>query len=406
MGAPPSDEAGRPAWRRFAAIALKLGASTVVALLLAELGLRLLAPQGLVTENFRYEALPGGEQSGPGYRLLPLLFLPGRLGGRINSLGLRGPELGSKGAAERVLVVGDSFVYGAGVAEDEALPALLAGATDELEFVNAGTPGYGTARELAWLETFGEQLEADRLLLCVFVGNDLTDNLDPRAPRIVDGRLFYGDASEADPVTDHLRIWRNSSHLWRLWERKRLPAPKPAGGGGAAADVPDDAERSAGIARLHAQFAQKEAGRIEIYLPSDGPDSEELRRMATAYDVTQLALEGVVAWCAERGIELGVVLIPDVVQVDARLRSQVLAQAGLAEDALDWQRPQRSLMGWCEQLGLPCLDLAPAMASRQDELRAAGDTVDMGLYLFGDSHWSAAGHALAAELVTGFFAGE
>ncbi|MDF1798289.1 MAG: hypothetical protein P1V81_03865 [Planctomycetota bacterium] len=404
MGAPPSDASGRPAWRRLAALGLKLSASTVVALLLAELGLRWLAPQGLVTENFRYEALPGGEESGPGYRLQPLLFLPGPLGGRINSLGLRGPEFGPKGDGQRVLVLGDSFVYGAGVAEHEALPARLAAATPKLEFLNAGTPGYGTARELAWLETFGPELEPDRLLLCVFVGNDLTDNLDPRAPRIVDGRLFFGDASEADPVTDHLRIWRNASHLWRLWERKRLPAPKQAGDGPAQARGPDDAERSAGIARLHAQFAQKEAGRIEIYLPSDGPDSEELRRMATAYDVTRLALEGIVAWCVEHGVELGVVLIPDVVQVDARLRSQVLAQAGLAEDALDWRRPQRSLAAWCEELGLPCLDLAPAMGTRQEQLRAAGEATDMGLYLFGDSHWSAAGHAFAAELVTDFFA--
>src|SRR5215468_4839346 len=46
---------------------------------------------------------------------------------RVNHLGLRGPEVESRPrpGVHRVLVLGDSVVFGAGVAEDEALPAVL-----------------------------------------------------------------------------------------------------------------------------------------------------------------------------------------------------------------------------------------------------------------------------------------
>ena len=160
--------------------------------------------------------------------------------------------------------------------------------------------------------------------------------------------------------------------------------------------VVEDPGRAAAIERMHDAFARKESTRLEVYLHADGPDSEELRRMDTAYAMTRLALEGVRAWCDQRDVALGVLLIPDVIQVDQRLRARVLGGVGLAESDLDWTRPQRTLVGWCEELDLPVLDLLPAMAKRQATLRAAGDPTDMGLYLFGDSHWSAAGHAFAA----------
>src|SRR5262245_32377714 len=55
---------------------------------------------------------------------------------RINSLGLRGAELALP-AANSVVVVGDSTVFGLGVEEDEAFPARLA-AELHRPVVNAG----------------------------------------------------------------------------------------------------------------------------------------------------------------------------------------------------------------------------------------------------------------------------
>lgn len=386
-------------------LAAGLGAA-LLALVLVEGGLRLFAPQGLVTEHFRYEALPGGDAGGPGYRLQPGLFLPGRVGGRVNGLGLRGPEVPADDGRPRLVVLGDSFVYGAGVAEAETFAAGLADAVGGRGVVlNAGTPGYGTARALAWLETFGDELAPDLVLLAAFVGNDVTDNLDQEAPRIVDGRLFLDGDPDASATRDRLVILRNRLHLWRLWERARHGTAAPAGAPEDRAEA-DAAARAAALERVHDTFARQESERLGVYLPRGAGETDVDRRIATGYAMTELALEGLAAWCAERDVALGVVLIPDVVQVDARLRERVLTGVGLAEADLDWERPQRELATMAAALPAPVVDLRASMAAAQADLRADGDPSDMGLYLLGDSHWSAAGHAHAtARLVEAWRAG-
>jgi len=94
----------------------------------------------------------------------------------INSLGLRGPELGSAGASRaRVLVLGDSYTFGWAVADDEPYARVLAGLLEQgelpVEVVNAGTPGYNTVQQAALLEELWERVRPDIVVLG-FVMND------------------------------------------------------------------------------------------------------------------------------------------------------------------------------------------------------------------------------------------
>ena len=60
----------------------------------------------------------------------------------INELGLRGPWVGQEG--RKMLVLGDSFTFGAGVADNETFAAHLDAALgQEVRVVNGGMPGYG-----------------------------------------------------------------------------------------------------------------------------------------------------------------------------------------------------------------------------------------------------------------------
>jgi hypothetical protein len=75
---------------------------------------------------------------------------------RVNALGLRGVEttLAPAPGAVRILVLGDSVVFGQGVALDETFPARLAvrlGARWQMpvEALNAGAQGYDTVAEAA-----------------------------------------------------------------------------------------------------------------------------------------------------------------------------------------------------------------------------------------------------------------
>jgi hypothetical protein len=91
---------------------------------------------------------------------------------RVNSLGLRGPELAPKEPGERrVLFLGDSLTYGQGVADDETVPAALEralrvrDAAHRWSVVNAGHRAYGTSSELGLLEELGAEIRPDVVLL-------------------------------------------------------------------------------------------------------------------------------------------------------------------------------------------------------------------------------------------------
>jgi len=88
----------------------------------------------------------------------------------------------------RVITLGDSFVYGQGVEEEEALPAALERALAvrgvAARVANHGVPGHSPARSVAFLEHRLLELEPDLVLLFVF-SNDLDDDVlrcDVRPP--------------------------------------------------------------------------------------------------------------------------------------------------------------------------------------------------------------------------------
>jgi hypothetical protein len=101
---------------------------------------------------------------------------------RINSLGLRGPELSPRGDGElRVLVTGDSLVAGFEVSYPEIFTALL---EEELSrrlgravaVLNAGVRGYGTDQSYLYYRERLSQLEPD-LVVFLASANDPLNNI-------------------------------------------------------------------------------------------------------------------------------------------------------------------------------------------------------------------------------------
>jgi hypothetical protein len=90
----------------------------------------------------------------------------------VNSLGFRGPEVPlEKGIERRVLCVGDSHVYGQGVADDQTIPGRLealanAGSPSRsLRAINAGVRAYATNQEIALVEEFVPRVKPDVVAL-------------------------------------------------------------------------------------------------------------------------------------------------------------------------------------------------------------------------------------------------
>jgi hypothetical protein len=174
-------------------------AGLMVALGLAEAAVRLIRPQmtGEVVWAYRPDlgTIPVPNQRG---RKVPV-------NGPIytfshNSWGFRGSqEYGRKGAAYRVLLLGDSFTYGVGVNDDQTFAHYLqenfTAKKLAVEVINAGNPGKGTDYELRLLKTWGSKIKPDLVVLCFFL-NDFFDNAEGQYYRL-------GSQGELVPQSPH-----------------------------------------------------------------------------------------------------------------------------------------------------------------------------------------------------------
>lgn len=147
----------------------------LILFLILEIILRIILPTpfnlvGLKTEDglLGFKMVPNfsGRHTGPEFDVTV----------NINSLGLRNPEIGEK-TKDRILILGDSVVWGFGVEDDETFPYLLNEMLYDYEVVNAGVSAYSTKQELDYLKRDGIKLNPDIVILGFYVGNDFIDNL-------------------------------------------------------------------------------------------------------------------------------------------------------------------------------------------------------------------------------------
>jgi lysophospholipase L1-like esterase len=293
---------------------------------------------------------------------LPYLLRPGvqaTFGGvavRVNARGLRGAEVAAVPApgTVRILALGDSVVFGQGVAEDETMTAVLARRLGErwrmpVEVLNSGAQGYDTVAEAAYLAGPGRALAPNG----VVVGTSLND-YDTAPSYDATGVLTRRPPGAAAPgplarsefllLLRWLRAWSRGELLTQMLERA------PAAGEAAPASQTAGIDQM--VAREHLRFYA-------------APVPAAWARMRDGLAALRDAAAAQGAW-------LVVAILPESWQVGV--------------DAPDLT-PQRRLLGLCAEVGVTCLDLQPAFA-------VAGG----GLYQ-DTQHPNARGHAVAAEAI-------
>ena len=168
----------RLALRRLAWITVLI--TTLLALMAAELGLRYLDRVPVISEHMdpgliRYDAELG-------WRLSPdwhghhrhtdyqATYTTDDRGRRV-TLGRPGP-----GAGDRA-VFGDSFTFGLGVDDGQTfVDELNRNASSDHHYLNLGVPGYSTDQEYLYMQEVMPQLRPQRVVLVVYLANDLFDN--------------------------------------------------------------------------------------------------------------------------------------------------------------------------------------------------------------------------------------
>lgn len=287
------------------------------------------------------------------------LLVPGRDYGRGlhgNALGFPGPDfpLSRRPNVARVAVLGDSFAVGPAAPYEDNFLVRTEREIEGVEILNFGVSGTGPREYLTVLRRHVWAFEPDVVVVCFFIGNDVTEtlatprHLNPRQSQVL---LFLQRA--------YLAATRSSA----------LP-----GLGAAAATMSDET------------FASVEARRLEVCLRAPQAGLEKKWRAALGY------LDAIGAECRDRRAILSIVLIPDEFQTNPSVLRQASMRAGRTTVQLDLEAPQRKLKAFCAERGWPCLDLLPALRGKSDA------------YAPRDTHWNSEGNRLAARELTPWLA--
>jgi hypothetical protein len=202
----------------------------VVAVVLLELVLRLWNPLHAPLEDVRgfYRLDAAGRiETTPGWsgeQLVESRPVPVHM----NALGLRGPEIGARLSGERrVLVLGDSYVWGQGVRDDETVPARLEqelrarGAT--VTVGNAGMFGTGPREWGYTLARHRATFAPDLVVAVMYVGNDVLDSLMAPLSVYQGWLMISGTSALRDSWRFRLMV---NSRVWnyaeRLFARNRI----------------------------------------------------------------------------------------------------------------------------------------------------------------------------------------
>src|SRR5919106_17038 len=171
---------------------------------------------------------------------------------RINTLGFRGGEPAA--GRPSIVILGDSFTFGSGVADDETFAARL----DQwyggrVSVMNGGHPGYGVFQMAATLRRVGEELRPRLVVVVVWQGDFLRQPPDADERARFMRRLQVFGALKNSVLGTHL--YRRMEPLLAQVGRASLVVRAGEGGGGSEAST-------ASVREAHIRGVQADAPRL------------------------------------------------------------------------------------------------------------------------------------------------
>ena len=318
---------------------------------------------------------------------------------RINSIGFRGPEvtLPKPEGVFRIAVLGDSFIEALQVNEHQTFCRVLSEQLSrkiqscQFEIINCGVSGYGTAQQLQMLRHHVAPLTPDAVLLAVFPGNDIRNNLrsleqDPARPYYtlsesgdlrLDTSFRTSDAylTAASTYEQNKRALINRSRLLQLLHSARNRTPDQG-----------HALRSQSV---EDGLAASVSDNLYCYSESSGDQG------AQAWLLTERLISAIADECQRLNTSLIVFTVSTPAQVypDAELRARLQRQVGVH----DLLYADRRIQQLCASAGI---DFVPLASQLQHNVNQSGDFYHgFGNTVMGRGHWNHVGHAAAAGLV-------
>ncbi len=242
----------------------------------------------------------------------------------------------------RVLILGDSFAFGAGVPSDSVwtvvMARTLAARGLRVDVINAGVEAYDTRSETRVLAELAPQLQPDIVLLS-FLANDVYTNQPLHAAPRRSSEEQRGEGFALHSVAWAKRLAMQNDRLYSL---------------------------------LFLVTRRKEYYRV--------PASEQV---ALQFGVTRTLIDGMQSYCHARGIEFAVVSIPQLFTVLATARDYRF-------DGLDPSAIDANLAGLSREREFAWIEMESSLA-------AAYRTTRADMYYRVDGHLTAAGNRVVGE---------
>jgi hypothetical protein len=301
----------------------------------------------------------------------------------------------------RVAVVGDSFTEAAGVLRERRFSAVIErrlASCSELDATNVevlsfGASGYGTAQELLEVRSHVWQYSPDILLLELFVGNDLRNNV----------RELNG------PTPAPFFVQQDDSTLDLDRESPKLPGPRRTGW-----KLQLESTAFSWFRTLHLIQATRVKWRdrrgAEHTVAEDAPDTTfgfeagadwqvflppQTRAWEQAWQVTEGLLRMMKTEAEARGVAFRVAAVPSGIQVHPDRTKRDTFRGKLGATSLSY--PGDRLAQIANRNGIALLDLAPPMLAYAEQHQTA-------LYghrnaVPGLGHWNEDGHRVGGEAI-------
>jgi hypothetical protein len=314
---------------------------------------------------------------------------------RQNKYGFRGTEYGyARTATDRIVVLGDSFVWGFGVGDAEIFTSVMERESHPpVEMVNLGVSGYGTDQEYLLWRSLGARFRPDEVILTIEPYTDIWENVSDVAygyPKpIFDFTEQGGYQVFNQPVPlSGAAAWRTGSTrvdtaVSEMRERHILAAHSTLVSAAITALARQDGLRRWMESRHILPVRDHQLSWLPL-IHMDPPVVDTPLCWEHLFRLIGLIHADVL----KNGARFRILIVPSVIQVYPDLWFTRMNQLPPGES---WDRdaPNRRIMKYCRENGIPVTDPLPA-------LRAAART-DLFLYFPWNSHWTAASHRLVAR---------
>jgi len=296
---------------------------------------------------------------------------------QINELGLRGESLKAEIGKNNLLLLGDSFTFGAGVRYEETFASLLQRKLGpDWKTQNAGTIGTTVDNYYLNLKKYSAIFNPKIAVVNLFVGNDITELRRHQWSLGADGDLE--SVRDTDIFVDsegRLRSWKQKEPLFYCldWLGNRWKILK---------------------AKMGLPVVDKNTTLTwPAFMPEGHVGYDP--RMPDFWIRFFKMMDSMQQWGGTHGIKIVFAILPMDVQVSKNYwKKYTLVPRLFDDEAFSARRPQTKIMDYCKQRHLLCLDLLPPFQQNKNQ-----DTL---YFRNEDPHFDLNGHKATADSIYQF----